>query len=88
MQSINQNLPLSGLIQLAKYISYFSQKTGFDITWKLSPLETIYMKCLNLFPGENMKNIQKCHMLKILPRLQSINYNTAADAIPYKLSSR
>ena len=27
------------------YSSYFSQKTGFNISCKLSPLETIYMKC-------------------------------------------
>ena len=38
------------------YFSYFSQKTGFDITCKLS-METICMKCLNLFSGENKKNI-------------------------------
>ena len=35
----------------------FSQKTGFDNLCKLSPLETICMKCLNLFSGKNKKNI-------------------------------
>ena len=31
--------------------SYFSQKTGFDISCKLSPQETICMKCQILFFG-------------------------------------
>ena len=35
--------------------SYFSQKTGFDIAYKLSPMETIYVKCQNLFSiGDNL----------------------------------
>ena len=42
---------------ILKYISYFSQKTGFDISCKLSPLETICMKCQMLFSGKNKKNI-------------------------------
>ena len=36
--------------------SYFSQKTGFDISCKLSPMETICMKCQILF-SETNKNI-------------------------------
>ena len=35
----------------------FSQKTGFDISCKLSLLETICMKYQNLFSVENKKNI-------------------------------
>ena len=34
---------------ILKYLSYFSEKTGFDISCKFSPLETICMKCLILF---------------------------------------
>ena len=34
---------------LLKYFSYFSQKTGFDILCRLSPLKTICMKCRILF---------------------------------------
>ena len=30
------------------------------------------MKCQILFSGKNMKNISKCHLLKILPRVLSI----------------
>ena len=31
------------------------------------------MKCQNLFPGRNKKNISKYRLLKILPRVLSIN---------------
>ena len=31
--------------------------------------ETICMKCQMLFSGKNKKNISKCHLLKILPRV-------------------
>ena len=39
------------------------------------------MKCQNLFSGKNKKTISKCRLLKLLPRVQSIqtpvalNYN-------------
>ena len=39
------------------YFSYFSQKTGSDISCKLSPLKTVCMKCQNLFSGK--KKIRK-----------------------------
>ena len=50
-------------------------KTGFDISCKLSPLKTIYMARQNLFSGKNKKNISICRLLKILPRVLSVNYN-------------
>ena len=59
-----------GLITNWWYFSYFSQKTGFDISCKLSPLETICMKCQILFSG---KNISKCPLLNFSPRVLSIN---------------
>ena len=37
------------------YSSYFSQKTGFEISCKLSPEETIRIKCQSLFSGKNEK---------------------------------
>ena len=49
------------------YFSYFSQKTGFDISCKLSPKETICMKCLILFSGKNMKNISNVVRWKFYP---------------------
>ena len=42
---------------ILKCFSYFSQKTGFDISCKLSPLETICMNCQILFSGKTRKNI-------------------------------
>ena len=38
-------------------LPHFSQKTGFDISCKLSPVETICMESQILFSGENNKNI-------------------------------
>ena len=43
--------------QIDDIFSYFSRKTGFDISCKLSPMETICMKCQILFSGTNKKNI-------------------------------
>ena len=40
-----------------KEFSYFSQKTGFGISWKLSMLETVCMKYQNLFSRKHKKNI-------------------------------
>ena len=40
-----------------KYFSYFSWKTGFVISCKLSPMETICMKCCILFSVKNKKII-------------------------------
>ena len=30
------------------------------------------MKCQNLFSGENKKNISKCRLLNVLPRVLSV----------------
>ena len=38
-----------------QHIEIFSQETGFDISCKLSPVETICMKCQILFPGKYKK---------------------------------
>ena len=35
-------------------------------------METVCMKCQNLFSGKNKKNISICYLLKILPRVLSI----------------
>ena len=49
-----------------------SQKTGFYKFCKLSPLETICIKCQILFSGKHMKNVSKCRLVKILPRVLSV----------------
>ena len=67
-------LPLFFLIQQMTnwcYFSYFSQETRFDISCKLSPLETTCMKCQILFSGKNTINVLKCRLLKLLPRVRS-----------------
>ena len=46
------------------FFFFFFLKTGFYISYKLSPLDTIYMKCQILFSGIITKNISKCHLLK------------------------
>ena len=53
---------------ILKYFSYFSQKTGFDISCTLSPKETICMKCQILFSmklssAENAQRVVKVKML-------------------------
>ena len=42
------------------------------MTCKLSPMEIICMKYQIQFSGKNKKNISKCCLLKILPRMLSI----------------
>ena len=51
--------------------SYFSQKTVFIISCKMSPMETTDMKCQNLFSGKNKETVLKSHLLKFLPRVLS-----------------
>ena len=50
----------------------FSQKTGFDISCKLSSLELAW-NVKSFFLGKIRKNISKCHLLKILPRVLNGN---------------
>ena len=70
------NLMLSTLGKISadilKYLSYFSQKTGFDISCKLSPVETICNKCqIPVFFFccccflKNKKKISICHLLNL-----------------------
>ena len=43
-----------------KYFFYFFQETGFDISCKLSPEETICMKYQNLFFWEKEEKYYQC----------------------------
>ena len=58
------------------FFPYFSQLTGFDISCKLSPLETICMKYQIQFSGKNKEKISKCCLLKILPRELSVKHRS------------
>ena len=44
---------------ILKCFSYFSLKLGFDISCKLSPIETVCMKCQILFSGPNKKKYKQ-----------------------------
>ena len=54
---------------ILKCFSYFSQKTGFDISCKLSLIETICMKYQILFYGKNKKNIINLSSAELAPSL-------------------
>ena len=69
MLSINVKLSADNIL---KYFSYFSQKTGFDISCKLSPLETICMKCQILFSGKNKKNINYLSSAELAKRVVKV----------------
>ena len=56
-------------------LSYFSQKTGFDIPCKLPPFEKVCMKCQTCFLGKIRKYFI-CLLLKILPRVLSFNHQS------------
>ena len=49
-------LSILGKIFSEQHLEYFSffffQREGFDIPCKVSPMETIYMKCQSLFSGK------------------------------------
>ena len=64
--------------KMVLFFSCFPQNTGFDISSKLSPME-ICMTCQILFSGENKKNISNCRLLKILPRVLSVNVKRLLD---------
>ena len=44
---------------ILKWFLTFSQKTGFDISCKLSPMGTIYMKCQIVFFEKKKKKKKK-----------------------------
>ena len=48
----------------------------FPISCKLSPMETICMKCQIQFSWKNMKKFSKSHLLQFLPSKQSIKKQT------------
>ena len=61
--------------------SYFSQKTGFDISCKLSPLETICMKCQILFSRKNKKTIINLLSAELAQRVVKVNMATVLITI-------
>ena len=58
---------------ILKHYSYCSQKTGFDTSCKLSPRETISMKCQILFSGKNMNNITNVYADELAQRAVKVS---------------
>ena len=57
----------------------FSKKIGFDSSCKLSPLETICMKCQNLFSGKNKKNIINLSSAELAERMAKFKCEYTID---------
>ena len=57
---------------MLKYFSYFAQKTGFDSSYNLSPMETICRTCQNLFSGKNKKNISNLSSAELAQRVVEV----------------
>ena len=51
------------------FFSYVSVDIGFDLSCKLSPLETICMNGQSLFSVKNKINVSKWHLLNVLPSI-------------------
>ena len=56
-----------------------------DTSCKLSPKETICMKCQIPFSRKNKKNISKCHLLKFLPSMQSVKSLSETEILIFVL---
>ena len=60
---------------ILKYFSYFFQQNVFYFSCKLSPQETIFMKCQRLFSGENQKNIISLLSAEFVCRVVKVKLN-------------
>ena len=66
--------------------SYFSQKTDFDISCKLSPMETVCMKYQNLFSRKNKKNITNLSSAELARRVVKVKcHKSFEDVILLKI---
>ena len=60
------DLPFFGQMRLMIFfLFFFFQKIGYGISCRMSPLETVCMKCQNLFSAKKIRDISICHMLSI-----------------------
>ena len=66
---------------ILKYFSYFPQKTGFDISCKLSPLETICMKCQTCFWGKIREKIYQLPSAELAQRVVKVKMQSAHSLI-------
>ena len=68
-----RHFKVNGEITLATLWAY-SADDKLIISYKLSLMETVCMKCQILFSGKNKGNISKCHLLKFLPRVLKVKW--------------
>ena len=74
---------------ILKYFSHFTQKTGFDISCKLSPAETICMTYESLFSGKNtVKPVLKTTCIKQSPLLTLVLLNPDMPCLDKQCRSR
>ena len=73
MLKLSFMLSTQGKIFSRPHFSYFFQKTGFDISCKLSHMETICMKCQSLFSWKNKKNITILSSAELAQRVVKVN---------------
>ena len=73
---------------ILKYFPYFYQKTGFDISCKLSPMETICRQCQSLTSGKNKKNAISMSSVELAKRVVKFKNNNSAksSAVPVRVS--
>ena len=67
------NNDLSFRLALCVILKYFPQKTDFDISCKLSPMETVCMKCQSLFSGGKKENIIFLSSAEFAKRVVMVN---------------
>ena len=69
------------IVSNAKYIFIFSHKIGFDISCKLSSMETICMKCQTLFSGKHKKiSYIKKSPTELAQRMVKVKYRRQRDS--------
>ena len=57
------------------YFSLLFLETELDISFKLSPQETIWMKCQTLFSSEYNKNIRRCRLPELKVSMAKVKDN-------------
>ena len=81
---LNVTFMLSTLVKLFStqhILKHFSQKTGFDISCKLSPLETISMKRQILFSGKNITYLSSAELAQRVVMVKGYKTEEEQDSV-------
>ena len=73
---------------ILKCISYFSQKTEFDIYWNLCPMQTISKKCQILFSGKNKNFMINLLSAEFTPRVEKVEVHFYFFLLRWGLTTR